>query len=99
MKEKAAQYWVFIIYNIQSTDDDYYYDLISVMVHRGATTRSGHWYTFIKQPLTDIWLRMDDQLKTHVQMTIQEVINSNPQPMTFVYKRRQIGKHQFFFTV
>ena len=42
------------------------YDLYAVLVHQGASTRSGHYYAFIKNN-NGVWYKMDDDSVTQAR--------------------------------
>ena len=44
------------------------YDLYGVLVHSGNTSRSGHYYSFVKAP-NDIWYCMDDSSVSQIKKT------------------------------
>lgn len=43
------------------------YELQGVVVHSGQTIHSGHYYSFIREPVTGTWHRVDDDAVTEVE--------------------------------
>jgi ubiquitin carboxyl-terminal hydrolase 9/24 len=49
--------------NVFFQDDSYYqYKLKGVVIHRGSTADSGHYYSFIKEPICGKWLEFNDEV-------------------------------------
>jgi hypothetical protein len=56
-------------WNLKASSDEYKYDLFGVVVHKGDSLQSGHYYAFVKHK--EQWFQLDD---TNVRtVTIQDV--------------------------
>eukprot|EP00742_Colponemidia_sp_Colp-10_P010826 GILJ01011937.1.p1 GENE.GILJ01011937.1~~GILJ01011937.1.p1 ORF type:complete len:1363 (+),score=243.17 GILJ01011937.1:38-4126(+) len=60
-----------------SQPEDYIYDLVAVLVHKGSSANSGHYIADLKDKATGLWYRFDDESVTLLDSNQAEVHTSD----------------------
>ncbi len=64
------------LYNyIEYKNTGYNYKLIGVITHIGESSMSGHFIAYCKDPITNLWIKYNDEIVTDVNNFQNEVIN------------------------
>ena len=70
------------------------YKLYGILIHKGATSKGGHYYCYIKNQTNDIWYEYDDEMVRKIGTSLKSVKKNINGAYILFYQKYRLEDHE-----